>query len=397
MINEEPISILRFISTYFDIIRDLFITQKEDIIIRRETFEIICNKNNAEGIRKTLFKYKIVKQVQDDYELRDVYYNLIEFILFEFRPLLPDEIEKYGQSISELFRKIKEGVNSDRNILLDRITALSEEVKKFSEAVDKNKIRLLSETRELKANVKRIDYREKIQRASHWTDHYILPLNKILDVNHSESITNKLFDISEFANQKRLNFDDEKIKSQFERLHKQLIQTNDDLRLNHKTFINELLPLIERIKTESLILTGWIEFLKNPYRIDTPKLFKPDRNNATSTKMYLSTKEYFELYQNVEDAYIEQEEEQPTRWIFNKSVYKNKLKKSLPINNFFDWCDTTLKKEGELTNEKILALTTLLFEEDLSIDENIGNETTEIKTINSKFIVPIIQVNKNGI
>ena len=281
--------------------------------------------------------------------------------------------------------------------MLDRITALSEEVKKFSEAVDKNKIRLLSETRELKANVKRIDYREKIQRASHWTDHYILPLNKILDVNHSESITNKLFDISEFANQKRLNFDDEKIKSQFERLHKQLIQTNDDLRLNHKTFINELLPLIERIKTESLILTGWIEFLKNPYRIDTPKLFKTDRNNATSTKMYLSTKEYFELYQNVEDAYIEQEEQQPARWIFNKSVYKSKLKNSLPITNFFDWCDNTLQKEGELTNEKILALTTLLFEEDLSINENIGNETTEIKTINSKFIVPIIQVNKNGI
>ena len=329
--------------------------------------------------------------------MRDVYYNLIEFILFEFRPLLPDEIEKYGQSISELFRKIKEGINSDKNILLDRITALSEEVKKFSEAIDKNKIRLLLETRELKANVKRIDYREKIQRASHWTDHYILPLNKILDVNHSESITNKLFDISEFANQKRLNFEDEKIKSLFERLHKQLIQTNDELRLNHKAFINELLPLIERIKTESLILTGWIEFLKNPYRIDAPKLFKADRNNATSTKMYLNTKEYFELYQNVEDAYIEQEEQQPIRWIFNKSVYKSKLKKSLPINNFFGWCDDTLKKEGDLTNEKVLALTTLLFEEDFNITENTGDETTEIKTINSKFIVPIIQINKNGI
>jgi hypothetical protein len=397
MINEEPISILRFVSTYFDIIRDLFITQKEDGIIRRETFEIICNKNNAEGIRKTLFKYKIVKQVQDDYELRDVYYNLVEFILFEFRPLLPDEIEKYRQSISELFRKIKEGINTDKNILLDRITALSEEVRKFSEAIDKNKIRLLSETRELKANVKRIDYREKIQRASHWTDHYILPLNKILDVNHSESITNKLFDISEFVNQKRLNFEDEKIKSQFERLHKQLTQTNDDLRLNHKTFIKELLPLIERIKTESLILTGWIEFLKHPYRIYTPKLFKTERNNATSTKMYLNTKEYFELYKNIEDAYIDQNELQSIRWIFNKSVYKRKLRESLPVNNFFSWCDTILKKEGETTNEKLLALMTLLFEEDFNITQNTETFLTEIRTNNSKFILPTIQVNKNGI
>lgn len=397
MINEEPISILNFLSRYFDIIRDLFNTQKEEGTIRRETFEIICNRNSAEGIRKTLFRYKIVKQVQDDYELRDVYYNLLEFILFEFRPLLPDEIEKYGQSISELFRKIKEGIHSDRNIFLDRITAISEEVKKFSEAVEKNKIRLLVETRDLKANVKRIDYREKIQRASHWTDHYIVPLNKILDVNHSESIANKLFDISEFANQKRLNFEDETIKTQFERLHKQLIQTSDDLRSNHKTFINELVPLIDRIRTESLIITGWIEFLKQPYKIDTPRIFKRDRINPTSNKIYLTTKEYFELFQSVEDFYVDQDEEPKQRWIFNKLAYKNRLKNSIPVKDFFSWCNNTLSQEGEVTNEKLLALMTLLFEEDFNIKESDEFDMIDIKTSNSIFTVPKIQVSRNGI
>ncbi len=397
MINEEPISILRFISNYFDIIRELFITQKEERVIRRETFEIICSKYSAEGIKKTLFKYKIVKPLQDDYELRDVYFNLIEFILFEFRPLLPDEIEKYGVSIQELFRKIREGINSDKNILLDRIAALSEEVKKFSEAVDKNKIRLLSETRDLKANVKRIGYREKIQKASHWTEHYILPLNNILNVNHSESITNKLFDISEFANQQRLILEDETIRLQFEKLHRQLIQTNDDIRSNHKVFINELIPLIDRIRTESLVITGWIEFLKKPYKTVPPRLFKTDRITPISNKFYLNTKEYFENFQVVEDFYIEQEEGQEVRWIFNKSYYKSKLSSSLPVENFFVWCRDSLELEGDITNEKLLALTTLLFEEDIQITESHEFDEIEIQTQSSSFIVPKIQIVKNGI
>jgi hypothetical protein len=397
MINEEPISILSFLSRYFDIIRDLFLTQKNEGIIRRETFEIICTQNNAEGIRKTLFKYKIVRPIQDDYELRDVYYNLIEFILFEFRPLLPDEIEKYGLSISELFRKIKEGINSDKTILQDRIIALSDEVKKFIEAVDKNKIKLLSETRDLKANIKRIDYREKLQRASHWTNHYITPLNKILDVNHSESIANKLFDISDFVNQKRLNFDNEAIRLQFEKLHKQLIQASDDLRSNHKVFINELIPLIARIRTESLIISGWIEFLKQPNKLNPPKMFKADKDNPTSTKIYLNTKEYFELFQSSEDYYIEQDEEPKPRWIFNKTRYKRELNKSMPVKDFFLWCNSTLSQEGDISNEKLLALTTLLFEEEFNISGEFESDSIEIRTADSIFKVPKIKVDKNGI
>jgi len=108
---------------------------------------------------------------------------------------------------------------------------------------------------------------EKKFRSIVRTEYYILPLNKILDVNHSESIANRLFDISEFANQKRLNFGDEALRLEFEKLYTQLIQTNDDLLFQSKTLVNELLPLVERIRTESLIITGWIEFLKNPYRL----------------------------------------------------------------------------------------------------------------------------------
>ena len=71
-----------------------------------------------------------------------------------------------------------------------------------------------------------------------------------------------------------------------------------------KILTNELLPLIERIRTENLILTGWIEFLKNPYRISPPKLLKTDTDKPFSTKIYLNMKEYFDQFTLAEEAVL---------------------------------------------------------------------------------------------
>lgn len=397
MIKAEPKTILSFIAIYFDVIRDLFDTQANEGIIRKETLAIILEKHKRD-IKLQLVEYKIIRQVNDDFELRDVYHKLIEFILFEFRPLLPEEIEKFGSSISELFRKIQEGIASDKNILLERLIALSAQIKEFSDSVEKNSIRLLNETRELKANVNRIDYKEKIVKASFWIQYYITPLNKILDVNHSESISNKLLDISEYSNQRQLNSDDEGIRQAFQKLYYLLRQTNDDLLKQSKVLTNDLLPLIDRIRTESIILTGWIEFLKNPYKIIPPKFLKTDTNKPYSDKIYLNTKEYFEQFTLAEEAIIEEETEQEPRWIFRKSHYKKKLIDKLPLENFFDWCNSELTGEpNEITNEKVFALTGLLFEEDLEVTFSEESETIKIKTATSNLHVPKLTVKLNGV
>src|SRR5690348_4302219 len=104
MIKAEPKTILSFIATYFDVIRDLFDTQSNEAIIHKETLAVILDKHRKD-IKPQLIEYKVIRPVNDDFELRDVYYKLIEFVLFEFRPMLPEEIEKFGNSISELFRK----------------------------------------------------------------------------------------------------------------------------------------------------------------------------------------------------------------------------------------------------------------------------------------------------
>ena len=224
----EPRTILRFLLEHFDTIHDLYEVQISHGLITHEALTDVLTKHDNH-IKSQLLDYKLLSPVNADFEIRTVYYNLIEFILSEFKPMLPETIEKYHISIAELFRKIRENINGDKVILNSRLTELANEIRSFYEMVEKNTLSLLNETRELKANVKKIDYREKIVRASRWIDEYIIPLNKILDINHSASIANKLYDISEYSNKYRLNFDEENSRVLFEKLYFQLIQVNDNL------------------------------------------------------------------------------------------------------------------------------------------------------------------------
>ena len=223
-------------------------------------------------------------------------------------------------------------------------------------------------------------------------------MNTILDVNHSESISNKLLDISEYANQRQLNFDDESIRKSFQKLYFLLRQTNDDLLRQSKILTNELLPLIDRIRTENLILTGWIEFLKNPDSVTPPQLYKTNIEKPYSSKIYLNTKEYFEQFINPLEAFIEEDEFEKTKWIFNKSHYKKKLMEKLPLASFFEWCKEQLMDDkNEITNDKVFALTGLLFEENLEVIYSEQSETIKIKTETSYLSVPKLIIKQNGI
>jgi hypothetical protein len=298
-----------------------------------------------------------------------------------------------------LFKKIREGIAKDRLILGQRINDLYMEIKDFSESVEKNTLRLLAETRELKSNVDKIDYREKVRKASFWIDYYITPLNNILDVNHAHSITNRLFEISQYVNVRRLNFDDEPTRMQFEKLYNFLVQINDDLMRQSKTLTNELLPLIERIRTESLILTGWIEFLKIPYKAPVPKILKLYRNAPYSDDMYWNAKEFVEQFQHNEDIILNDEAvDSSSMWVFNKDLYREKLMQKLPLNNFFEWAGKTLKTEYKtIETDKFFSLTTLLFEDGISLEVDPKADRQVIKTSQMNLRVPKVKITKDGI
>ena len=392
MIKAEPRTILNFLHANFDVVKDLFSYQIADGLITKEVYDMLIQKHgHTMNIR--LREYRVIRSLGSDYEMRDVYFKLMEFLLFEFKPLLPETIEKYKSSISELFLKIRKYENQDRDILQERIKNLSHQVREFVDLVERNTFRLLAETRELKSNIDRIEYREKVQKASFWIEYYILPLNRILDVKHSESVTSSVLDVCEYANRRRLDFQDETIRMEFEKLYSQLIQTNTDLLKQSKVLVNELLPLLERIRTESLILTGWIEFLRNPYRMDTPPLLKGSRTMVYAKDMQYKVREFFEQfsvndYVTLEDGVVDFD-----KWIFDRELFKGNLTKSLPVNDFFSWCYKELQKDfQDIETDKFFALCGLLFDGGLQIEFPKKAERVTLTTTTSTISLPKIKI-----
>ena len=289
MFKSEPKTILQFLATHFDLLRQLFDIQvKNEIILKSQVAETL--KEFDSDVENQLFEHKMLVEQNDDYVINEPYFVLFEFVLQQFKPLLPEEIEKFGQSIRTLFLNIKEGINQDKNILLARIEALSNEINKFRNAVTNNTVSLLNESRELKANTRKIEYQEKVQKATYLIDYYIIPLNTILDINHSQSIYNELLSISQYSNNKRFEYSDESIRRQFEKLYNLLRQVVKDISQQSTILSNQLLPLLDRIRTESEYLQGFIHYLTNMncYKgIKPPKLFNTTRTIFT---ILLSTK-----------------------------------------------------------------------------------------------------------
>lgn len=397
MFKSEPKTILQFLATHFDLLRQLFDIQiKNEIILKRQLFETLKEFNS--DIEDQLLEHKLLVEQNDDYVINGPYFILLEFVLQQFKPLLPEEIEKFGQSIRALFINIKEDTHENKNIFLDRIDALSSEIKKFTNAIINNTASLLNESRELKANTKKLEYQEKVQKARHLVGYYIIPLNTILDINHSQSIYNELLNISRFSNNKRFDYADEGIRRQFEKLYNLLRQVVKDISQQSTILSNELLPLIERIRTESEYLQGFHLYLTNGNcykRVKPPEIFTATRGNLYNPFIYENTKEYFNQFKNEEDVFIEEGLNIAEQWIFNKSEYKAKLNSELPVNDFFSWCKTSLGNEkNNFDFDNYFMVTSLLFEEDYEIHLYQKNQSISLKTKQGELIMPKLKITK---
>jgi hypothetical protein len=397
MIKSEPKSILQFMASHYDLLRDLFDLQVKNDIITKEALSI-CIENYDKNIQAQLTEYQILVEQNDDFAFNEPYLILFEFIHQQFKPLLPEEIEHFGQSIRTLFLKIKEGINDDKNILLERIEALSNQIKKFTNAVINNTKSLLTESKELKANNKKIDYQEKIHKARYLIENYISPLNTILDVNHSQSIYNELLNVSQFSNVKRFDYGDESIRREFEKLYHLLRQVGKDLNTQSVILTNELLPLIERIKTESQYLRGFHHYLNNGncYKgIEPPRIFVSTRDNIYNRFVYENTKEYFEQFKNEAELIVVEDAQQTIDWLFDKSKYKETLNKNLPVEDFFKWCESSIKQESEnFSFDNFFMVTSLLFEDDYEVTVNKQGNKITVSNDESELIMPKLTIKK---
>lgn len=397
MIKSEPKSILQFMASHYELLRDLFDIQVKNEFITKESLNI-CLQNYDKNIQLQLTEYQILLEQNDDFSFNEPYLILFEFIHQQFKPKLPEEIEYFGKAIGTLFLRIRDEINQDKNLLLERIKALSSQINKFTAAVVNNTKSLLTESRELKANNKKIDYQEKIHKARYLIENYITPLNTILDVNHSQSIYNELLNVSQFSNTKRFSYEDESIRREFEKLYHLLRQVVKDLNTQSVILTNELLPLIERIKTESQYLRGFHFYLANGdcYKaIEPPHIFVSTRHNIYNRFVYENTKEYFEQFKNETEIIVIENAQQSNDWLFDRSKYKESLNKNLPVENFFKWCENSIKQENEgFSIENFFMVTSLLFEEDYEVSVTKNGEKITVSSDNSDLIMPKLTIKK---
>ncbi len=399
MIKSEPRSILSFLHTHYDLMRELFDLQSEQGLITKENLNT-CIENYDRDIKSPLYEYQILIEQNDDFVFNEPYLVLFEFIHQKFKPLLPEEIEQFGTSIRELFLHIKQGIQLDKNILLDRIDALATQIHKFKNAIVNNTKSLLTRSRELKANTNKIEYQEKIKQASFLIDHYILPLNTILDVNHSQSIYNELLSVSQYSNARRFDYGDENIRRQFEKLYFTLRQIQKDLNVQSVIISNELLPLIERIRTESRYLRGFHHYLTNGrcYKeIKPPNLFTTGRQTVYHAFIKENAREYIEQFQKVDQIVIEEDGELEPEWIFDKNRYKTRLDQSLPVEDFFEWCEEGLAEENQdFSFDQFFMVTGLVFEEDYDVVYHASTEHTVIVRRKTRLVLPKIGLQKSA-
>lgn len=95
------------------------------------------------------------------------------------------------------------------------------------------------------------------------------------------------------------------------------------------------------------------------------------------------------------DVYFEEEEVESEKWIFDKEHYTKKLKDNLPVENFFSWCNKTLKEDYKKVEiEKFFALTTLAFDDDIEREYHEKAQFDKIKINDLTLTVPKLIINK---
>ena len=389
----DPREILRFIERNFEAVRQIFQLQKDDSIIRFETLYQICNTNDIE--LKKFLDYKILKRTgNNDFQLTTYYQYFFEFILREFSLELPAAIEKYRLSITQIYNQLIDEHNN-KNLIVTQINNLIQQVKEFTEAIDNNITRLDDDTKDLKANIQKISYVQKVEKATEWIEYFIKPMNNILDNNHPDSITSIIAEVSNYANQQRLFYPDVNLRIQFDKLYAHLEAANKELLTQLSYLVQTLLPLIHRIKTESQILSGFIEFMKNPTGYQPLLLFKVVDFNIYTRNANLNAKEIFEHLTSPQPVYLDEMHDFVLPWRFEREEYKQLLLKSLPVENFCQWIVATLnKKEEDISWEKFMSVSTLLFEEDVLMEVQNGRSNDfNITVENFNLKVPIIKVN----
>ncbi|MEN7546433.1 hypothetical protein AAG747_00850 [Rapidithrix thailandica] len=389
-------TVLNFLADNYIFIEQVFgIAKSNNFFIPHEILEAKCLQFEI-AIEK-LASYRIVQVLGDgNYELNKRFSDFLAFLLDDFRLDLPESIKKYQQSIAQIFTQLCETEETSKQE--DLANGLVSEIQEFTLQIHANTHSLYDQAMELKSNKKQIDYVDKVKKAGHLVKNYIKPLNDILNKEDPQALIRQLYKVSDFANLQRHNVQDLLLRKQFEKLYQHVAYANEEILKNIALITKELTPLLERIRTESLVLTGVNEILLKARKgkIDWKVgLQRGKRPGVYASNFELDVKVLVENAFRQQPMIIIPDGVADDNWIFDKDAYKEVLLQQLPVKNFFQWCFEQLQKEeADLKAEKFYILSALLFEKEIRAEFQKTEKFT-IDLADYELQVPVVSVEVN--
>lgn len=360
----DPKKILRFIADNFDEIKTLYKLQKEKNSLSYEEVEAVFATDYKFN---TLFEYAIIEEkIDETFMLRELYFNLIEGLLDDYALDMPEQISKYHTSLSQLSVRLKS--TTSKNEINDVIRGLVDEINKFDFQLKSNVKKLIDETKYIKANNDKLEYTQKVKKASELSSRYLEPLNVIMQ-NHSDSIVHLIETVQLDANINRFTHQDINLRGQYEKLSSTFARVKREIQNHNRLLINEVVPLLERIHNESKILTGFINFLSNPNMYTVPEVMHKSSSITYSTEAKWEARDIWDsVHETKEDIIIENASLIENTWLFDSKKYTTLLHKCLPIDDFYSWIKNVLVDENDtVDSKKFLALSKLIFNQNIEV------------------------------
>jgi hypothetical protein len=383
----------------------VFNESKPDFVIESDRFRTLINEynttkdNNSISISKlTELKFCRELPATSEYKISGNYTNFLEFIFDDFVLDLPETLKNRYNTIFNLYSNLQS--TTDENKIIMFIRQIIVEIESFLNDIQHQTFRLLRDTESLKVNADNLtDLTQRIQKANFWIDEYINPLNAVLNKEHPDAIIATITNIQTYASEKRFLVTGYKLNQEFSKLYSCTVNTKTELDQTLGKLTRELLPLLERIKSDSIILSGFYHFVENidnseNYIIPLPNLLSKENNSVISKiKGVADTADYFiEQFNYKVPEITYKEESEKIEWLPDTRVFKKQLLKENGSDNFYQWCYDVLEQHtNNITLAKFFTVSNLILEEDLSV-EYADNHKFEIQLSDAKLKIPKVKI-----
>lgn len=401
-LNISGKDILRFLLNHYDFVQKAFDISKPDFIIDSDRFhQLIAEYNTSSESKISLPKIttdlKFCRQLPtSEYKLNGIYTTFLEFIFDDFILDLPDTLKNRYQAVFYHFTSLQTEVDETKVILF--IREIIKVLEDFLNDIQGQTYRLLRDTESLKVNAENhSDLSVRLQKANYWIDEYIIPLNAILNIDNPNSIINVIVQVQRYASEKRFLAESYTLKNEFEKLYASSVNAKTELDQTLSKLTRELLPLLERIKSDSIILSGFYHFVENidnpeNYIIPLPDLLRKTRVNVISKTFSSEAEFYIDQFNYKTPEILYEETIEEIEWLPDSSIFKEKLLKEKEVENFYQWCYDAIKEHTEnITLSKFFTVSNLILEEDL-VAEYQDETRFEIQLSDAIIKIPKVKV-----